>query len=440
MPTADETCRVSVRTVDRETDVALPARAPIAELIPAMVDLIGTDHFAGHEPHLTRVTGEVLDPASTLAHCSIQDGELLILTTSVPPPPVTRFDPSTAVVSAVTALTTPARSAAGLRTGWITVSWASVVLLALLGHTVVVPDAAGHAAVGAAAAVLAMAGAVVLHRTRRDRRGAVVLGVLASAFASVTAALASSDRAGLPDFLLAMSAASAVSLVVWRLLGCAASVFLPIAAVTMAASTAAVGAVAAWWPTAATGPILATASVGTLAVSGWLSVRSSGLPRADLSDAEVDAKTEVAHRRLTTLVVSAAGAGALGAVITAATTRRPVLAAGFIAIVGATMLLRSHRHEDRYRTAALKVSSGISITSLIALCAMKAPPSSVWLCGGLLFAGACALWLPRHEQWLRSIAWRRVIAVLDLAVGAAVVPSAAAAAGAFAALPWLGQV
>ncbi len=67
MAATDEMCQVSIRTADHEVDVTLPAQVPIAELMPAVVDLIGKDEFAGREPRLTRVSGEVLNTAATLA-------------------------------------------------------------------------------------------------------------------------------------------------------------------------------------------------------------------------------------------------------------------------------------------------------------------------------------------------------------------------------------
>ena len=439
MAANDEIRRVSIRTADHEVDFALPAHLPIAELVPTVVDLIGGDDFSSGEPHLTRVCGEVLDPAATLAGCPISDGELLILTAAaVAAAPVARFDASTVVVDSVAGLTHPPGTNTGHRACWVVVCWSAAVLVVLLGRAMLDPNATRHAAIGAAAASLALAGAVAVRRIHRDRAGAVGLGVLAAALAGLTAALASPGRPGLPSFLLAMSAISAASLLAWRMLNCAPLVFLPLAAVAMTASAVTVGAVAGWWPVTAAGPMLAMGSLAALAVSARLSVHSSGLSTAGLSDAELEVRTRTAHHRLTALIVTAAVAAALGAVVTAATTLRPVVAAVFIAIVGATLVLRACRHDDSYHVAALSVSSGIAATSLIGLSAIKTPPSTPWLCGGLLLVGAGAAWFGRRWPWRLSAASRRVISLLDLAVSAVVVPSAAAAAGAFAALPAIG--
>jgi type VII secretion integral membrane protein EccD len=438
MAAAEEMCRVSIRSAEHEADFTLPAHIPIAELVPTVLDLIGGDDFGGRALQLTRVCGDPLDPTATLAQSAIPDGELLILTTAVRPEPVPRFDPSTAVVDTVARMTLPSWTATRHRAGWVVAWWTAAVLVVLLGHATLGPNAARHAAVGAAAAVLALVGAVCVYHAHRDRAGAVGLGMLAAAFAGLTAALASPGRPGLPAFLLAMSAMSMTLLLGWRLLDCAPAVFLPAAAITMTASAATVGVVSGWWPATAAGPLLALGSLATLVVSARLAVRSSGLSTDGLSDTQLEIRTRTAHHRLTVLIATAAGSADLSAVITAATTPRPGVAAGFITIVAAALLLRTRHHDDPYHVAALTVSSCVALTSVFGLCAIASPLSAPWLCAGLLIVGAGAVWLGRRGPRPLSPAWRRMISLLDLVVGAAVVPSAAAAAGTFASLPGIG--
>jgi type VII secretion integral membrane protein EccD len=437
MTATDEIRRVSIRTADQEADFTLPAHVPIAELIPAVVDLTGRNDFAETGAHLTRVSGEVLNTAATLAQCAIPDGELLILTSAAArPAPAVTFDVSTAVVDTMASLTRPSWPTASRRAGRIVLSWVAAVLLVVLGGAMLDPNATRHSSIGAVAAVAALTGAVAV---RRDRTLATALGVLAATFAGLTAASASPDHPGLPSFLLAMAASSAVSLVSWRLLDCAPLVFLPFAAATMAAAAATVGAVAGWWPATAGGPMLATVSLATLAMSARLSVHSAGLSTAGLPGTDLELKTRTAHHRLTALIVTAAAAAALGTVVTAATAVRPVAATGLITVVGSALLLKAYRRLDPYHVVTLFVSSGIAATSLIGLCALKAPVSMPWLCGGLLAVGIGAGWFGQARQRRLPSAVRRAIAVLDVAVSAAIVPSAAAAAGVFTALPGVGQ-
>jgi hypothetical protein len=332
MTATDEIRRVSIRAADREVDVVLPARVSVAELVGEMVDLAGGGDLAGHDPHLTRVSGEVLDPAATLSQCAIRDGDLLLLASAARPESVPRFDVSTAVIDAV-ASSTP---------------------------VVAVPR----------------------------ERAAAAIGVLAVALAGLSAGLAAPGHLGLPSFLLAMSAMSATSLSVWRLLDCAPVVFLPLAAVAMTVSAAAVGAVAGWWSMSTVGPILGLASLALLAVAARLSVRSSGLSMPGLPDADIEARARTARQRRRMLVVTATEGAALGATVTAATTTHPFAAGIFIAVIGSALGLRACRTTGRW----------------------PLPPTV-----------------------------RRAIAVLDLAVGAAVAPSAAAAAGAFTTLPGISR-
>ncbi|BBY57496.1 type VII secretion integral membrane protein EccD [Mycolicibacterium sarraceniae] len=436
MTATDEMCRVSICTSDHEVDVTLPAHVPIAELMPALLDLVGGGGFAG-EPCLTRVGGEVLDTAETLAHGAITDGDLLILTSAAARPmPPPRFDVSTAVTDAVADLTRPPWPAAGRVARSIVLCWAAAQLLAVLGCPTLGPGATRHIAIGATAALLAVAGAVAV---RQDRIQCATLGVLAAVFAGLTATLASPGHPGIAGFLLAMSACSATALLMWRILDCAPSVFLPLGATTMATAAATVGAVAGWWALTAAGPMLATASLTILALSTRLSVRSTGLSTPGLSASELDATTRTAHHRLTVLTVTAAAGAALGVVITAATAARPIAAAGLLIVVGAALLLNTRRRTDPYHVVALLLSAGVVMTSLILLCAATTPASTPWLCGALMAVGIAAVWFGRGTRWRLSPAARRAIAILDLAVGAAVVPTAAGAAGVFATLPGIGH-
>jgi hypothetical protein len=332
MTATDEMRRVSIRAADREVDVVLPAHVPVAELVPELVDLAGGGDLAGHDPHLTRVSGEVLGSAVTLSQCAIRDGDLLLLTSMARLESVPRFEVSTAVIDAVAS--SPPMAA------------------------------------------------------EPRERAAAAIGVLAVALAGLTAALAAPGHLGLPSFLLAMSAMSATSLSVWRLLDCAPAVFLPLAAVAMTVSAAAASAMAGWWSMSAAGPMLGLASLALLAVATRVSVRSSGLSTPDLPDTDIEARTRTARRRLTMLVVTATEGAALSAAVTAATTTRPFAAGVFIAVIGSALGLRACRTTGRW----------------------PLPPTV-----------------------------RRAIAVLDLAVGAAVAPSAAAAAGAFTTLPGIGR-
>jgi type VII secretion integral membrane protein EccD len=439
MVALDEMCRVSIRTADRSTDVTLPAQIPIGELMPALVDLIGADQFGGADPYLSRVCGERLDRSATLAQHAIPDGELLILGTEVRSLPITRVDSSAIVEDAVAAMQPPVWRLTRRCARWCALGWVAAVLLVLLGYPIADPGARRHPVIAALAALLMLAGAAAARRTEPKPASAVSMGVLAATFAGMTAALACPGQLGMPTFLLAMAAMVSTSLVAWRLLGCAPSVFLPIAVSAMSASAAATGAVIGWWPTTTVGPMLVTASVAVLAVSARLAVHGSGLASAGAPDVRLEARARIAHHRLTVIVVTTAWTAALGAVLTAATTVLPVLAGGLIAILAVLLLIRSTRNGDPYRAAAQGVSSGVAATALAVLGVDAVPRSMPWLCGTLLLVTACGVGLAPGRRNGPSAAVRRAISTLDLALGAAIVPASCAAAGAFAGIAQVGS-
>ncbi len=438
MAATDQTCQVSIRTADRETDVTLPAAIPIAELMPAVLDVIGAAVFSGRDRHLTRVCGQRLDPEKTLAQSTIHDGELLILTTAAPPAPTTRFDASGSVADAIAALPEPTWRPTRRSAGHCVLGWAAVALLVLLGRAILDPDASRHPVIAAAAALLAMTGAVTAHRTATGRVTVASLGVLAVAFAGLTAALLPLGPPATPTFLLAMAAIASASLLAWRLLGCAPEVFLPLAVVAMAAVLTTMGAVAGCWPAEAGGPMLAAASVAVLAASARLSVHSSGLARAGFADSHLEALARLAHHRLTLIVATAALSAAFGAAVTAVTTSHSLLAVIFLAVIAALLLLRPLREKSLYRTVAQSISSAITLTVLAGLCAVDAPQSIPWLCGALVLIAAGAVWVAHRGPVHTSPAVRRAASIAELILGAAVVPGACAAAGMFGELAQIG--
>ncbi|WP_431239002.1 type VII secretion integral membrane protein EccD [Mycolicibacterium aichiense] len=439
MAASDQTRQVSIRVADRETDVSLPAGIPIAELMPAVVDVIGAPEFSGTDPHLIRVCGQRLDPEKTLVQSAIHDGELLILTTAAPPAPITRFDVGGTVTDAIVALPEPTCRLIRCGAGHGVLGWAAVALLVLLGGAIADPTASRHPVVAAAAALLAMSGAVIVRRTTTGRVTVVSLGVLAVVFAGLAAALLPLGPPAMPTFLVAMAAIASASLLAWRLLGCATEVFLPLAAVAMAVAMTTMGAVAGCWPADTCGPMLACGSVAALAASARLSIHSSGLARARPADTDLDALARRAHHRLTLIVATAAAATALGAAVTAVTTSHPLLAAIFLAIVAALLILRTMREHTRYRIVAQSISSAIIVTALGAFCAVNAPQSIPWLCGVCALIATGAVWVTQREPVPIAPAVRRVVSTVELMLGAAVVPGACASVGMFSGLAQIGS-
>ncbi|MGC0414700.1 type VII secretion integral membrane protein EccD [Embleya sp. AB8] len=84
--------RITVIAPDCRVDLALPEEVPLAELYPEILRLSGQTQRNGTVTgfQLTRLDGEALDSALTLAAQHVRDGELLRFTAlaDAPPPPV----------------------------------------------------------------------------------------------------------------------------------------------------------------------------------------------------------------------------------------------------------------------------------------------------------------------------------------------------------------
>jgi hypothetical protein len=206
----------------------------------------------------------------------------------------------------------------------------------------------------------------------------------------------------------------------------------------MAAVMTTMGAVAGCWPAEASGPMLAAASVAVLATSARLSVHGSGLARAGLANSHLEARARLAHHRLTLIVATAAATATLGAAVTAVTTSQSALAATFLAIIAALMILRALRERALYRAVAQSISSVITVTALAGLCAADAPQSIPWLCGAFVLIAAGAVWVAYRGPVHASPTVRRAVTMAELIFGAAVVPGACGAAGVFGGLAQIG--
>lgn len=418
-----EMCRVSIKSAHRDLDLALAADLPLCELIPSVVDLLGED-ISGRDVRLIRTDGDVLDAARSLAQCGVHDGEVLVLTAADTPPRQVAFDLTDAVADAVGRID-PGGAARRLTTATVGVLWCAAVVAVLLAHNASSAATVSTGA-GCTTAITALVAAVMF---RRYARPAVPLGVAAAALAGLTAQLA---VPALPGFLLAMSAVSATSLVAWRVLDCGTETYLPLAGMTMAAATATLVESLGWLSPAAVGPVLTTGSLAVLAGAPRLATRLSGLSSSSWPD-DVEHRAASAGRILTRLVTATAGASALGTLVTAVLTARPLEASAFIAVTAAMLLLRSWTHRDTGRAAALMIGAGIAATAAIGLVAVRAPWAGTWLFGLPIAGAALAIALGTADLRFSPTA-DRVTSVVEYAAGAAVIPLACATAGFFTAL------
>jgi type VII secretion integral membrane protein EccD len=224
--------RVTVAAPARRIDLALPERAPLAELLPALLghageDLADTGARAGGWA-LRRADGRVLDPSRTLAAQRVRDGEVLHLTSAHTDWPELEYDDlvdAIATGSARTGATWGPRHtratglalgalavvlclAAVLRSGppWTGPAWWSLgVAAVLLAAALLLARAVGDTGAGAVAAGVALpfafaGGGLVFagDRALTDLGAAHLLGACAALLlAAVVALLGVVDRAAL---------------------------------------------------------------------------------------------------------------------------------------------------------------------------------------------------------------------------------------------------
>ncbi|MGH3342641.1 MAG: EsaB/YukD family protein, partial [Carbonactinosporaceae bacterium] len=80
-PTRGSTCRITVIGPERRVDLAVPAAAAVAEVLPEFVRLCGVPDTSGdlRRWSLGRLSGEELPGTSSLGDCGVLDGQVLVL-------------------------------------------------------------------------------------------------------------------------------------------------------------------------------------------------------------------------------------------------------------------------------------------------------------------------------------------------------------------------
>lgn len=425
----DSLCRLAIQPTDRagehlETvDLTLPADSPVAELIPAIVDVVVPEPFTVAEPlrwHLTRICGQRLMPSMTLRENDVHDGEVILLTTEPGPSPRRRPGDASGLVAAA-ANPAPAQLPDAVTVAGIAVTAVSAATLAWTG---VGPENTGHlwtaATLSAAGAISAVLSGRPAHRT------ALPTSLAAVSFAMVTGFLAGPDAAWAPALLLAGSPGFAVSIMLLHMTCGHTAVLNAAAAATGAMAAAGAIGTSATLPVGATGALLTVLSLAALSIAPKLTVAAVGLGP---SRPEVgDRRAEVGHHVLTGLVagwsfsmtlgIAAVAAAALAGVVT------PATAAMFAADVGLLLILRGRTHVDARRRMTLGAAGLCAVTAAFVVTVSAEPGHGNWFCAALAATGvAIARWGTRSEgsnpivgQMLQTIEYLALAAAVPLAV------------------------
>ncbi len=435
---------MSVHAGTAVVDLALPGGIPVAILIPSIVDLLGgnadPDNQEARRYQLSRPGASALNTSTTLAQNGIPDGAVLVLTQSVTPPPAPRYhDVAEAVSAALDATGRPLsgveqRRAARLTGAVAAICCTGVGVLALIRNAFItngIRDAGGAAAV-AAAGLIALLGAGIAHRTHRDAINGLALSVIATAFAAAAGFLVVPGTPGIPNALLAATAAAATAVLARRVSGCCVVALTAVSCVAIVIAVAALAGTLTAAPLRAVGSVSALISVGLLGLATRMSILLAGLspqlaPAPELSTVEpggacLAAKAIRADNWLAALRAGFCCSAAAGAVITVlAGAPRPCCIA-FGAVTGASLLLRA-RCDDRGRTAVF-VTAGITITATtfgVVMLGMPQHPAPIAAATATLAAAAVYLGFVTPAA-ARSPVLRRGVEVLECMALATMVP------------------
>lgn len=337
-------------------DLALPGAVEVAELIPAIMDLVGSvDTESPATWQLSRIGGPTLDASRSLTQNGVRDGELLLLTSSGIAPPAHRDPTGSSRADDDRNDWPPGLSRfAGLWlaiAGTVTVAWSGLM------------RADAIRTIPAALLTLGAAAAILPWRHRRDQATLTVSALIVVALATALGLLAVPDGPTAANVLLAAAAGSAAAATMMRV---SRAGTIPLGAVATCGAILAVSMTpAALWSvsTPAVGALLVTASIGVLGLAPRFSIALSGLtPTLDI-DAEPD--RDVPHDDdqmvrgnaiLTGLLTGAAIAAVVGTAAVALGSGQTApwwVAATFVAVVAAALLLRARSHADTARRVVL---------------------------------------------------------------------------------------
>lgn len=419
-------CHVSVHADDGvgAVDLALPARVPVAALLPDIVRLTGVDAAVPGRWQLATVCGTVLDESAPLSEQYVRDGDRLLLSTALPRlPGFGRSDTVTAVLAS-------APPAADNRVLRVTAG------LIAAGVGVLAVAAQRMSPLGTAVLVCAVAGVTVA--AARSGRGVSVcgpLGCLTVVVAALSAVSAVPGPVGAPHLLFGSAATVAVSAVLLRLgigWGMVSTATVAFGAVGVIAFSGA----AVWeMPRHAVGVVAVVLALGAMSLAPRVSVLAAGLaPPPSLSAEPVDdadRRARAGHRILVGLVVGISAAAAVATTGVAVCCLRgeghTVSTAVFCAVTGSALLLRARCYSAGPCRWALTLSG---LCSLTAFFVTVAATGGRW--ATMAAVGVGVMVIVADDRGELSPVAARAVDVVEYAVLAAVAPAACAALDVFA--------
>ena len=392
-------------------DVAMPSGTPVGELLPAILQLVGERSAAEAVVvswRLDRPTGGALMESLSLTGNEVRDGELFILVPEhAPPLGLMGLEPCREVAAARPPTPLAAASPPGV----------VCVLAAILAAAVLAWN--GVAASSPVNLIVAAIGACAAAATAVTRGHPTAPGVAAVALAAATGFLAVPSGPAAPNAFLAAAAAFAAALLVLRLSGHPSPAWSAVATLSVLIAVVTVQTMSV----ALVGAVLATASLGLLALAPRIAVFATGLGSEHWTDEMAD-RGCAGHATLTGLVAGCAAGAAAGAVLVASAGLRfgasPGGAIAFAALVGLVLLLRTRSHAEAPRQIMLFTAALISGTAAFVAAVATYPDHGGWIGGALvaisLFTGRRPRIGPAASRLADRLEYAALAAVIPLAL------------------------
>lgn len=452
---APELCRVSIVAEHTQMDIALPARIPVAAMLPELVTLTQSrrSSIEPQDPRddprtrwtLRAIGQPPLDSAASLAEQGVRDGALLILGSEDLIDAEPLFDDVIDAVGAANAARFPEWGPGVSRLlAQIVAIVCSVLAATMLADPLgLLADSSGplRALIAIVAALAFLAASPITARIYDDAQVGASLGYCAAPFAFAGGALLPQSTIGGPGLLLGAAFAACASILALRMSGVGQLAHTAIITASALAAAAAGAAVLFDLPTRRVGVGLLLLSVTCLSFAPRLTILLARLPLppvpsrdvpTDLADEGAEFAVGVADRAaVAASYLSGLLAGAiLGAVAGA------LLTAGFGAdlrangvclalLVAATMMLRGRSYSSLAQSALL-IGGGTLLALLVTVQVGWAEPGLTLYCVlALVLAAVFALVVgviaPRFEF---SPVLRRTAEVCEYVAIAAIIPLA----------------
>ena len=378
-----DTCRVAIHSGEGHVDVVLPNTVPVDLLMPPLCDVVDgslgiAEKWTTPLPRVLRPIGKPpLDGSKTLSENGITDGDVLSLTT---PPLLVPKAPAVDSAACIATLTAAASC------GW---------------------------------------------NPHRSRAAALMVTV---ALAGLAGFLTVPGPPGTSHLLLAASAAGVAAAITIRIVTVGRTLIAAQGVACALIATTVLCASVFTEDPRAVGPVLAVGSVGVLVTAGRLTLALCGLPAMATCDLDPDAcrAEEVPAFTpdcLNALVLGCASAAAFGIILTVGHhPGRSRLA--LTAVVAGSLLLRARAHRGLLCRTGLLCGGVASAAAVLVATRFLLPSATTSLCAAVLIMAAAALWCGyQAPQRIWSPLAKRLVAVVEYAVLASIIPLGCSALG-----------